>query len=189
VSGAEPDLNEQRLRLLNGAERSWLTLPASGEELPPELTVAIDTFDAGEREAAKAATHWLKHNAGRHYDTARTRLLVADGRVLGFYALASAQVKLRGTDRQQSFAGVEHSIPAALIAWIAKAQDAAIEGREILLHAAATARRATEHQATAVLVVDPFDDDTSQMWQERFGFRASAGRHSKRLWVSLALED
>lgn len=189
MSGADPDLNERRLRLLNGSEPSWLTLPTSSEEIPPELTVAIDVFDAGQREAARAAADWFKQDARRQYDTARTRLLVADGRVLGFYALASAQVKLSGTDREQSFAGVEHSIPAALIAWIAKAQDAAIEGREILLHAAATARRAAEHQATAMLVVDPFDDDTSQMWQERFGFRASAGRHGKRLWLLLALED
>jgi len=184
---AEADVDEQRLRLLRGAEPSWLTLPRADEEIPSELAVAITAFDAGERSAARAAAEWLKQDARRHYDTARTRLLVADGRVLGFYALASAQVRLTGDDREQSFGGVDHSIPAALIAWIAKAHEAGVDGGEILLHAAATARRAADQQATAVLVVDPYDDDTSEMWQQRFGFRSSAGRNSKRLWLPLAL--
>jgi hypothetical protein len=106
--------------------------------------------------------------------------------VLGFYALASAQVRLSGDDREHSFGDIDHSIPAALIAWIAKAQDAGIDGRELLLHAAATARRAAALQATAVLVVDPYDDKTSEMWQQRFGFCPSSGRRSRRLWLSLS---
>jgi hypothetical protein len=77
-------------------------------------------------------------------------------------------------------------VPAALITWIAKDRRAEIEGKLLLLHAVATARRAAELQATAVLVVDPFDERTAAMWRERYGFRPSAEvRKPKRLWLPL----
>ncbi len=185
TSGRAPDDPAQEwLRLLSEREPSWLTLPPSKIELPRELTAAIDAFDAGERQAARAASDWLRKEAHASYDTARTRLLVADGRVLGFYALASAQVALSTEQRARSFGGVPHvSIAASLVAWMAKAAGAQVDGRELLLHAVATARRASVLQATAVLVVDPFDEETGEMWQQRFGFRRSAEK--RRLWLSL----
>jgi len=111
-------------------------------------------------------------------------LLIADGRVVGFYSLASAQVELSQRDRPRvDVAPVR--VPAALITWIAKDKRAEIDGKLLLL-AAATARRAAELQATSVLVVDPFDEETAAMWRERFGFRASVeARTPKRLWLPL----
>jgi hypothetical protein len=100
------------------AEPTWLTLPPLGEEISDELKSAMESFDAGERPAARAATSWLRDQALSAYETSRTRVLVADGRVAGFYALASS-------------------------------------------HAVATARRASALQATAVLAVDPFDEETA----------------------------
>jgi hypothetical protein len=112
-------------------------------------------------------------------------LLIADGRVVGFYSLASAQVELSQRDRPRvDVAPVR--VHAALITWIAKDKRAEIDGKLLLLHAAATARRAAELQATSVLVVDPFDEETAAMWRERFGFRASVeARTPKRLWLPL----
>jgi hypothetical protein len=81
-------------------------------------------------------------------------------------------------------------VPAALITWIAKDRRAALDGKLLPLHAAATARRAAELQATSVLVVDPFDEETATMWRERYGFRSSAeARKHKRLWLPLQLAD
>jgi hypothetical protein len=81
-------------------------------------------------------------------------------------------------------------VPAALITWIAKDRRATIDGKLMLLHAAATARRAAELQATSVLVVDPFDNETATMWRERYGFRPSAEvRKPKRLWLPLQPAD
>lgn len=74
----------------------------------------------------------------------------------------------------------------ALITWIAKDRQTAVDGKLVLLHAAATARRVAELQATSVLVVDPFDEKTAAMWRERYGFRPSAeARKPKRLWLPL----
>jgi hypothetical protein len=168
---------------------SWVTLPSRDEELPSELWLALDDFDAGERAAARAACVWLRTQAVAAHQTSRTRLLIADHRVAGFYSLASAQVELSQRDRRR--AGVAPvRVPAALITWIAKDRQAVIDGKLLLLHAAATARRASELQANAVLVVDPFDEETAAMWRARYGFRPSVEtRRPKRLWLPLQPAD
>jgi hypothetical protein len=170
---------------LADSEPSWITLPSRDEELPGELRIALDDFDAGRRAAAKAAGAWLRTQSVTAHQTSRTRLLVASGRVTGFYSLASAQVELSQRDRRRVGAAPVR-VPAALITWIAKDRRAEIDGKLLLLHAAATARRAAELQATSVLVVDPFDEETAAMWRERYGFRPSAeARKPKRLWLPL----
>ncbi len=168
---------------------TWITLPSIDEELPTDLRLALDEFDAGERAAAKAAGAWLQTEAVAAHQTSRTRLLIADRRVAGFYSLASAQVELSQRDRRR--VGVAPvRVPAALITWIAKDKRAEIDGKLLLLHAAATARRAAELQATSVLVVDPFDEETAAMWRKRYGFRASVEtRKVKRLWLPLEPAD
>jgi hypothetical protein len=170
-------------------EPTWVTLPGPQEELPAELRTALDAFDAGERPAAVAAREWLRTQAVDSYETSRTRLLIAERRIAGFYSLAAAQVELRQSDRRR--AGLNPvRVPAALVTWIAKDRRAEIDGELLLLHAAGTARRAAKLQATAVLVVDPFDEATEGMWRERFGFRVSAEkREPKRLWLPLGPSD
>jgi hypothetical protein len=181
----EADTGESIAEVLAGSEPTWVTLPPPGAEVPDELRGALDAFDAGERPAAVAAGAWLRAEALGSYHTSRTRLLIAQHRVAGFYSLASAQVELSQRDRRR--AGLDPvRVPAALVTWIAKDRRAEIDGKLLLLHAAATARRAAELQATSVLVVDPFDEETAAMWRERFGLRPSAeARKPKRLWLPL----
>jgi hypothetical protein len=174
---------------LADSEPTWITLPSQENEVPNELRDALDAFDAGERPAGLAARTWLRTAALASHQTSRTRLLIAGGRVVGFYSLASAQVELSQRDRRRiDVAPVR--VPAALITWIAKDKRAEIDGKLLLLHAAATARRAAELQATSVLVVDPFDEETAAMWRERYGFRTSVeARMPKRLWLPLQPVD
>lgn len=169
------------------SEPTWLTLPPPGEEVPDALNSAMESFDAGDRPAARAAASWLRDHAVSAHETSRTRLLVADGGVMGFYALASSQVALRQRDRRRlALDKAVVQVPAALVTWIAKDRRSAVEGKTLLLHAAATARRAAELQATSVLAVDPFDEDTDEMWRNSFGFRPSSEPGTlKRLWLPL----
>jgi hypothetical protein len=169
------------------SQPSWVTLPPADVEAPAQLRDALDAFDAGGRPAAVAAARWLKTQALGAYQTARTRLLVAEHRVAGFYSLASAQVALSQRDRRRL--GVDPvQVPAALVAWIAKDAGADTDGKTLLLHAAATARRAAALQATTVMVVDPFDAETTMMWRARYGFRSSAKlAERKRLWLPLQI--
>lgn len=170
-------------------EPTWLTLPSGPAQVPHELAALLDGFDAGDRPAAVAAGDWLRSEAFGSHATSRTRLLIADQRLAGFYSLASAQVELNQRDRGRL--GVDPvRVPAALVTWIAKDKHAGIDGKELLLHATAMARRTAELQATAVLVVDPYDDETAAMWRERFGFRPSSeARTPKRLWLPLQPVD
>lgn len=168
-------------------EPSWVTLHDLAGEPFSELRPAIEAFDAGPRAAAEAATAWLKEGALRGASTARTRLLVAEGRVLGFYALASTEVELRSKHRR-GLPGADPKIvrvPGTLVAWLARDRRSDIDGKLLLMHAAATARRARELQATTVLVVDAYDEETERMWRERFGFRSSADARPRRLWIPL----
>jgi hypothetical protein len=176
---------ESIVAALADPEPSWITLPPTDVDVLSELRAVLDAFDAGGRPAAVAATSWLKTQALDSYQTSRTRLLVAEHGVAGFYSLASAQVALSQRDRRRlGVAPVR--VPAALVAWIAKDVRAGIGGETLLLHAAATARRAAALQATTVLVVDPFDEETAVMWRERFGFRPSAEpAERRRLWLPL----
>jgi hypothetical protein len=162
-----------------------VTLPPDEIEAPAQLLEALDAFDAGGRSAAVAASRWLSDRALDSYTTARTRLLVTERRIAGFYSLASAQVALSQRDRRRL--GVEPvQVPATLVAWIAKSVQADIDGKALLLHAAATARRVAALQATTVLVVDPFDAETAAMWRARYGFRSSADPvRRERLWLPL----
>jgi len=173
------------LAALGDAQPSWLTLPPADVEMPEQLRGALEEFDAGKRASARAASVWLRGEALMAYATARTRLLVGEGRVAGFYSLASAQVALSQRDRRRlGVAPVQ--APAVLVAWIAKDTRADIDGKTLLLHAAATARRAATMQATSVLVVDPYDQETAVMWRGRYGFRPAAGSaQGGRLWLPL----
>ncbi len=175
---------------LTDLKPTWITLPSRDEELPTELRLALEDFDAGKRAAAQAAGAWLQTQAVAAHQTSRTRLFIAGCRVAGFYSLASAQVELSQRDRR-GVGVVPVRVPAALITWIAKDKRAEIDGMLLLLHAVATARRAAELQATSVLVVDPFDEETAAMWRKRYGFRASAeeARKPKRLWLPLEPAD
>jgi hypothetical protein len=81
--------------------------------------------------------------------------------------------------------------PATLLAWAAKAADTDVEGAVLLRHADAIAQTVTRLQATCVLALDPFDEDTAELWKERYGFKPVAppleagATASDRLWVSL----
>lgn len=170
-------------------EPLWVTLPPNGAGLSEGLAGAINEFDAGTRPAARSATAWLRNHALASHRTTRTRLLLSAGRVEGFYSLASSQVELSQRDRLR--ADLEPvRVPAALITWIAKDRRSKLDGGLLLLHAAGTARRASELLAVSVLVVDPFDEDTARMWRSQYGFRTSADkRRPRRLWLPLDITD
>jgi len=168
MTGSE--LVEQVATALAQQQESWFTLPPQDVEIPTELTQALEGFDAGEQAAAVAATEWLQTRARREHRTSRTRVLIAQGRLAGFYSLASSHVELSGRHRKAlALQSTVVSVPAALVTWIAKDHRSTVEGKTLLLHAAATARRAAAMQAATVLVVDAYDEQTAGMWKQRFG--------------------
>ncbi len=157
------------------------------------LVEAVRSFQSTDTEAGKAATLWLRERSLEAHPSVVTRLLVSDGIVQGFYTLASSQVRL--TQRQRrgltDSAVVNAVQPASFIEWMAKHRDAEAGVVDaILLHAAYTAIQVTQLQGNVALVVDPIDEETAALWQDRYGFRRSLSddpNELKRLWIPLGL--
>jgi hypothetical protein len=115
---------------------------------------------------------------------------LSHGKVTGVYALCAAQVALSREERAQ-LGGVHYRTqPAILLAQFARATDTPGIGDEMLRHADTSARRALRYVGATVLVVDPFDQETAEMWQQRFGFQDSeqpvpGNPRLHRQWLSL----
>lgn len=167
-------------------EPSWVTLPPTELEVSDAFALALEQFDAGSTPAGEAATEWLKRSALAEYQLSRTALYIANGAIAGYYSLASSTIELSQRERKKwlGFRTRRGSLPATLITWIAKDHRAEFDGSLLVMHAAAVARRAMLVQASVALVLDPFDDATTDLWITRHGFRRTSGK-SGRLWIPL----
>jgi hypothetical protein len=156
----------------------------------PELVEAIRAFEPVPGPAGESVAEWLAERALREPQEATVRVRLSHGRVTGVYALCAAQVALGSEDRAQ-LGGVHYRTqPAILLAQFARTAATPGIGAELLSHAVDTARLALTYIGATVLVVDPFDQDTAEMWRERFGFEDSEqpvpGNHRlRRQWLSL----
>ena len=136
------------------------------------------------------ARFWLRESALDEYQLSRTTLYLADGVIAGYYSLASSTVELSQRYREQNLALVTRrgTLPATLVTWLAKDHRAGFDAMLLIKHATALARRAMLAQASAALVLDPYDEATAELWAARHVFRRSSA-NSRRLWIALAPED
>jgi hypothetical protein len=156
----------------------------------PELGEAIRLFQPVPGPAGESVAEWLAERALNEPQEATVRVRLSHGKVTGVYALCAAQVALSREERAQ-LGGVHYRTqPAILLAQFARADGSPGIGEEMLQHANQIAQRALRYVCATVLVVDPFDSDTAEMWQQRFGFEDSeqpvpGSRPLRRHWLSL----
>jgi choline dehydrogenase-like flavoprotein len=184
-----------------GDERWYRWLPDIAEEAVfSDIAAAVDAFVSMDTEPGRAATDWLKHESLANHPSTVTWLLVQDGRVEGYHAMCSAEITLTERHRRQLVeADRTHRLHprqgASLIAWIAKHREANIPGELLALHAVWVAMEVAQLQGNIALAVDPFDEDTAEFWQDRYGFRAASGadrgqsNRPLRLWLPLHPRD
>jgi hypothetical protein len=80
------------------------------------------------------------------------------------------------------------SVPACYVAYIARDERFPGAGRDALKHAGRVARDVSRLQGNHLLVLDPYDDDTSKMWSREYGFRETAevtDWGQPRLWLPI----
>lgn len=177
----------------HGDEPTFVRWYAERARALPEIEEAVESFDPGTRLSAVFCAEWLWSEALDEPQTSVPRRCVAEGRVLGFYALANGSVQLKSRDRKR--AGLSQSRPtqpAILLTHIARARgEPKGTGRNLVLHAIATAREASMLSAATVLALDPYDETTGTMWSEDYAFRRSElpgpGRPDalRRMWLPL----
>jgi hypothetical protein len=170
--------------------RAYVRLDQSVIAALPELDEAIKSFIPVPGPAGESVAEWLTKRALRDPQEATLRVRLSRGRITGVYALCAAQVAL-GTEERAQLGGVHYRTqPAILLAQFARSIDAPGIGEELFRHADGIARRTLRYIGATVLVVDPFDQETGEMWRERFGFQDSeqgvpGNRQLRRQWLSL----
>lgn len=157
----------------------------------PELAAQVADFDAGDRDAALHAASWLRDRSLVQPSESVARLLLDEGRLLGFYALASGSAELTVSQRRKLEGSSRRTQPATILTQIARERRSPPgTGAQMVQHAIAVARRAASEIAATVLAVDPHDADTMDMWMRRYGFEESAGSvggaDEPRLWIRLS---
>jgi hypothetical protein len=158
-----------------------------------DLAAAVEAFEPVDRDAGHRAAEWLKTDALRNHGSTVTYLMVVGGRLEAFYAICSAQVRLTQRDRPALRSDEEELLlspvqPASLLAWLGKHRDAEVDGHQVLLHALGTAQAVAELQGNIAFVLDPYDEQTADFWQRRYGFRRSQEELRsglRRLWMPL----
>jgi hypothetical protein len=152
---------------------------------------AVEEFVPLGLEAGFRAAEWLKTEALDDHGATVTYVLADNGRVDGFIAVASTQIELLERDFEAFdlpvTAGSSRARGATLLRWLARHQESpAGTGRKLFRFASAIAKEVAERQGSIGLLVEPFNEMESEVWQERYGLRhlgRSGGR--PKLWLPL----
>jgi hypothetical protein len=149
---------------------TWVRWNERARDAHPELEAAIESFDAGDRPAAQEAAAWLREH-GLDGES-QAYLAVVDGEIVGFYALTAGAVELSGNARRRL--GVSHPTQGAvLVTWIAKSAKHDLDGAVLVNDAIGVAQEMADSVAATVLALDPFDQETAEMWRKKFKMRNS----------------
>jgi hypothetical protein len=157
-----------------------------------DIARGVEEFESLESPAGEAATAWLKEDALPNHPSTITYLLALDGRIEGYFALASSSLELTQSHRKQLKSGqkdylLDPTQGASLVAWIARHRDAVVSGRSLFLYAISVAQDAARLQGAVAFVLDPYDEKTAAKWAANYGFKsARTPRGEKpRLWIPL----
>jgi hypothetical protein len=169
--------------------------PATAESRAFEdVARAVEKFKSLDTPPGREATRWLKEEALANHPATISYVLMRGGRIEGYFALASSSVELKQSHRKALSSGQHgHRLSptqgASLVAWLARHEDAEIDGALVLKFALSIARRVAFVQGTVALVLDPFDEQLAKLWIERYEFMPSQtrvrGGRLRRLWIPL----
>jgi hypothetical protein len=153
-----------------------------------DVTRAVKKFRSLDNPPGREATRWLKEEALANHPATVSWVLMGDGRIEGYFAVASTSVELKQSHRKALSSGqrdqrLTPTQGATLVAWLARHEEAELDGALLLKFALSVARRAAFWQGTVALALDPFDETLAKLWVERYEFMQSRTRvRGDRLW-------
>ncbi len=173
-------------------EHEWVHLTDEQLGADAALAPAIERFQPPAGRAGDAAAKWLRDKALAEISHIATYVLLLEGEVGGFYSLGMSEVELR-TEQRKKLSSSHPRQGAALVLWLARADNADVDAATILRHAIGIAQIGARYVGAVVVAVDPFDAATEKYWHQHFGFRASLTKRKdadgllrSRLWLPLA---
>lgn len=171
-----------------GIDTGWFHWTPANAENPvyADIAAAVRTFEPVPVEAGAAAANWLKQEALEQYPETSTYLLLGDGRVEGFVGVRSSSLSVEFEHGERESVGVEPSIPALIVSWMAIHRDSAGKGEELLLFATSLVYTAGEEAGAAALMLEIYDEGTASVLEGRFPFLRRAP-NSNYLWLPITI--
>lgn len=153
-----------------------------------EIAEGVSTFEPVDNEAGHAGATWLKEASLLDYPSTATWLLYDGGRLHGYFAICSSSFQLRDGEQKDGIKkllsrGESRREPCSEIIWFCRHRDSAFKGRSIFLQAAYVAQQVAAIQGNIAMVVNPYDDATAKLLQERYNFLRSTKQGA--LWYPL----
>jgi hypothetical protein len=148
----------------------WVRWNQAACDRLPEIHEAIAAFDPGTRHPAQAAALWLREHGLS--GESQPYLALSEGDLVGFYALTAGQVELSSGVRK-TLQLSRSTQGAYLMTWIAKSARHKFDGGILLADAIGIAQELADGASATVLALDPYDEETDQMWRTRFKMRPS----------------
>lgn len=164
----------------------WIIWTPERARIERDLHAMVQSFEPIPNAAGVACADWLKRQSLGNDNSTKTWLHVLDGRVDGFFACCGGNVQL--ADEAINELGVLHrpTVPAFVVAWIAKSALSAVPGIYLMNMAYAIAREAAAKMGLTVLALDARDAATAdRVWlREPYAFRQAKSPRA-RLWIPL----
>lgn len=148
----------------------WVKWTPEEAERSPDLCAAVSRFDAVDTAMGEDAAAFLRDRALDNDGSTKTYLLVVEGEVEGFFSCCNGSVHL--SQRQSRKLRVPHrkTLPAFVVAWIARRRGGSLGGAHLVLKAISVARQQRAHVGCVVLALDPGDPAVARLWRERYEF-------------------
>jgi hypothetical protein len=168
----------------------WVIWDPAEAERSPELVDAVARFQSMDCETGRKATRFLREDAVTNDGSTKTYLLIVDGEIEGFFACCNGSVRLHKEQSRALLVPHRETLPAFIVAWIARRRGGSVGGEHLMLKAIAVARQQRGHVGCVVLALDPGDANVARLWREKYGFepceREAAGEEGlERLWLRI----
>jgi hypothetical protein len=152
-----------------------------------DLAEAIADFEPPCNEAGEECAGWLKEQSLLDYPFTATWVLFHASRVHGFFAISSNILSIDYTNSPRESGVAKENWPCSQIKWLCKREGGKFRGATIFKQAAYTAKRVAMFQGNVALVIEPFDDPTAALLQERHEFLRTA--EQGQLWLPLYRDE
>lgn len=149
----------------------WVVWDPDEAERSPDLVAAVRRFVPVDCETGREAANFLIDRSLDNDPSTKTWLLLVDGEVEGFFACCNGSVRIEREHSRLLKVPHRRTLPAFIVAWIARRGGGPVGGEHLMLKAIGVAREQRRNVGSVVLALDPGDDQVARLWIEKYGFR------------------